>query len=233
MRTQLEVDPGIGLRGLEGVRPLIDEYKWAIDLEICIFPQEGLLNNPGTDELMVAGAEERRQRWSAPRPTPTSSPHGQIDRIFAIAREFDIDIDMHLDFAPTPDDLDLALRLRAGRALQVGRARRHRPRHQALDRAARSPGQVRQAHGRRRRGAHRAALDRPLPDGPAHDAQRHARRHRGAQAAAPRRQLLALDQQRAQPVHAVRRLLAGAHGQHLRQHLPGRLARTTRASAST
>ena len=53
MRTQLEVDPGIGLRGLEGVRPLIEEYKWAIDLEICIFPQEGLLNNPGTDELML------------------------------------------------------------------------------------------------------------------------------------------------------------------------------------
>ena len=54
MRTHLEVDPGIGLRGLEGVRPLIEEYKWAIDLQICIFPQEGLLNNPGTDELMVA-----------------------------------------------------------------------------------------------------------------------------------------------------------------------------------
>src|SRR5207302_2873300 len=54
MRTQLEVDPGIGLRGFEGVRTLVDEYKWAIDIEICIFPQEGLLNNPGTDELMIA-----------------------------------------------------------------------------------------------------------------------------------------------------------------------------------
>ena len=53
MRTQLEVDPGIGLRGLEGILPLVDEYKWAMDIEICIFPQEGLLNNPGTDELMV------------------------------------------------------------------------------------------------------------------------------------------------------------------------------------
>src|SRR3954451_3529889 len=54
MRTQLEFDPGIGVRGLEGVRALIDEYKWAIDIEIFVFPQEGLLNNPGTDELMVA-----------------------------------------------------------------------------------------------------------------------------------------------------------------------------------
>jgi len=53
MRTHLEVDPVVGLRSLEGVRPLIKDYAWAIDLEICVFPQEGLLNNPGTDELMV------------------------------------------------------------------------------------------------------------------------------------------------------------------------------------
>jgi cytosine/creatinine deaminase len=106
MRTQLEVDPGIGLRGLEGVRPLIEEYKWAIDIEICIFPQEGLLNNPGTDELMVAALKSGGTVVGA-APYTDSNPHGQIDRIFAMAREFDIDIDMHLDFGPDPDDLDL------------------------------------------------------------------------------------------------------------------------------
>ena len=53
LRTHVEVDPAIGLRGIYGVLPLIQEYKWALDLEVCVFPQEGLLNNPGTDELMV------------------------------------------------------------------------------------------------------------------------------------------------------------------------------------
>ncbi|MBV8835556.1 MAG: amidohydrolase family protein, partial [Alphaproteobacteria bacterium] len=106
MRTQLEVDPGIGLRGLEGVRRLVDEYKWAIDIEICIFPQEGLLNNPGTDELMIAALKSGGSVVGA-APYTDSSPHGQIDRVFEIAREFDIDIDMHLDFAPNVDDLDL------------------------------------------------------------------------------------------------------------------------------
>ena len=106
MRTQLEVDPGIGLRGLEGVRALIDEYKWAIDIEICIFPQEGLLNNPGTDELMVEALKTGGSVVGA-APYTDSSPHGQIDRIFEMAREFDIDIDMHLDFGPTAEDLDL------------------------------------------------------------------------------------------------------------------------------
>src|SRR5215212_8158465 len=106
MRTQLEVDPGIGLRGLEGVRRLIDEYKWAIDIEVCIFPQEGLLNNPGTEELMREALKNGGSVVGA-APYTDSNPHGQIDRIFAMAREFDFDIDMHLDFGPDPDDLDL------------------------------------------------------------------------------------------------------------------------------
>ena len=106
MRTHLEVDPGIGMRGFEGVLPLIDEYRWAIDLEICVFPQEGLLNNPGTDELMVE-ALERGARVVGAAPYTDSDPAGQIDRVFALARRFDVDIDMHLDFGESADDLDL------------------------------------------------------------------------------------------------------------------------------
>src|SRR5256714_15692004 len=87
MRTHLEVDPGIGLRGFEGVRTLVDEYKWAIDIELCIFPQEGLLNNPGTDELMIEALKTGGKVVGA-APYTDSSPHGQIDRIFEIAREF-------------------------------------------------------------------------------------------------------------------------------------------------
>jgi cytosine/creatinine deaminase len=106
MRTQLEVDPVVGLRGLEGIKPLIDEYRWAIDIEICVFPQEGLLNNPGTDELMVAALEDGCRVIGA-APYTDSDPHGQIDRIFELARQFDVDIDMHLDFGPDPSALDL------------------------------------------------------------------------------------------------------------------------------
>jgi len=106
MRTHLEVDPGVGLRGLEGVLPLIKEYAWAIDLEICVFPQEGLTNNPGTEELMVA-ALERGCRVVGAAPYTDTDPPGQIDRVFALARRFDVDIDMHLDFGATADAMDV------------------------------------------------------------------------------------------------------------------------------
>src|ERR1700730_10137580 len=106
MRTHLEVDPGVGLRGLAGVLPLIKEYAWAIDLQICVFPQEGLLNNPGTDELMVE-ALDRGCRAVGGAPYVDTNPPGQIDRVFELAREYDIDVDLHLDFGPTADGMDL------------------------------------------------------------------------------------------------------------------------------
>src|SRR6202521_1600743 len=119
MRTHLEVDPGVGLRSLEGVLPLIKEYAWAIDLEICVFPQEGLLNNPGTDELMLE-ALRRGCRVVGGAPYTDSDPPGQIDRVFEMAREFDIDVDMHLDFGPSADAMDLEHVCRRTQEFQYG-----------------------------------------------------------------------------------------------------------------
>jgi cytosine deaminase len=105
MRTHLEVDPVIGLRGVTGAKQAIKEYAWAMDVEICVFPQEGLLNNPGTDELMVAALKDGAACVGA-APYTDSDPHGQIDRVFEMAREFDVDIDMHLDFGSDVSELD-------------------------------------------------------------------------------------------------------------------------------
>ena len=106
MRTHVEVDPVIGLRGLDGVLPLIDEYRWAIDIEVCVFPQEGLTNNPGTDELLVQ-AMKRGATVIGAAPYTDADPRAQIDRVFEIAREFDADIDMHLDFGESADHMDI------------------------------------------------------------------------------------------------------------------------------
>jgi cytosine/creatinine deaminase len=108
MRTHIEVDPGVGMRGFEGVQSLVVDYRWAIDLELCVFPQEGLTNYPGTDELLVEGLRRgARVIGAAPR---YDTDHGaQIRRVFELALEFDVDIDMHLDFGNTPDELDIDL----------------------------------------------------------------------------------------------------------------------------
>jgi cytosine deaminase len=108
MRTHAEVDPGVGLRGFEGVKALVEQYKWAIDIEICVMPQEGLLNNPGTEQLMVAALKNGATVIGA-APTYDSDSSAQVRRIFELAREFDVDIDMHVDSGSSAQHLDTRL----------------------------------------------------------------------------------------------------------------------------
>jgi len=125
MRTQVEVDPGIGLRGFDAVALVIADYKWAIDIEMCVFPQEGLTNYPGSDELLVE-ALRRGAKAVGGAPRYDTDGAAQIDRIFELAREFDVDVDIHLDVGPTADHLyvrqvcELAEKYRRGGRVVVG-----------------------------------------------------------------------------------------------------------------
>jgi cytosine deaminase len=106
MRTHVELDPGIGMIGFDAIEQLARDYAWATDLELCVFPQEGLTNNPGTEELLIEGLR-RGARAIGAVPYFDSDPRGQIDRIFAIARDFDAEIDMHLDLAETTQGMQI------------------------------------------------------------------------------------------------------------------------------
>src|SRR5580693_3126130 len=106
MRTHVELDPGIGMIGFDAVDQLARDYAWAMDLELCVFPQEGLTNNPGTEELLIEGLR-RGARAIGAVPYFDTDPRAQIDRIFAIARDFDAEIDMHLDLAQTTEGMQI------------------------------------------------------------------------------------------------------------------------------
>ncbi len=108
MRTHVELDPAIGMRGFDAIQSLQRDYAWAIDIELCVFPQEGLTNYPGTDELLVQGLR-RGAKVIGGAPRYDTDAAGQIRRIFALAREFDVDVDIHLDFGSTPEAMDIHL----------------------------------------------------------------------------------------------------------------------------
>jgi cytosine deaminase len=106
MRTHVEVDPRIGLKGFRAIGQLKRDYAWAIDIEICVFPQEGLTNDPGTFELLVEACKNGADLIGG-CPYTDSDPHRQIARIFELAKRFDIDIDFHLDFDLDPSWMHL------------------------------------------------------------------------------------------------------------------------------
>jgi cytosine deaminase len=108
MRTHVELDGNVGLRSFEALRRLAEDYRWAIDLELCVFVQEGWTNHPEADANIVEALKQGAPViGGAPGYDPDHA--GQIHRIFELAREFDVDVDIHLDVGPTTDDMDIHL----------------------------------------------------------------------------------------------------------------------------
>src|SRR3979411_556500 len=79
MRTHVEIDPRIGLRGVAAIKALKRDYAWAIDLKICVFPQEGLTNDPGTEELLVAALRDGGDLIGG-CPYMGTDPHAQLEK---------------------------------------------------------------------------------------------------------------------------------------------------------
>ena len=101
MRTHVEVDPRIGLTSVRALLQLKRDYAWAIDLQLCAFPQEGLVDDPGCEDILVQALESGCDLIGG-APYIDRDSHAQIARIFALAQRFDVDIDLHLDFDLDP-----------------------------------------------------------------------------------------------------------------------------------
>ena len=106
MRTHVEVDPRVGLTSLKALQRLKRDYAWAIALQICVFPQEGLLDDPGCDAVLVEALDLGADLIGG-APYIDRDSHGQIARIFDLAQERDLDVDLHLDFSLDTASLDL------------------------------------------------------------------------------------------------------------------------------
>jgi cytosine deaminase len=106
MRAHVEVDPRAGLRSFEALKALKRDVAWGLDLQLCVFPQEGLTNDPGCDELLVSALRDGADLLGG-CPYADTDPSAQIERLFDLARDFDVDLDLHLDFDLDPAGGDL------------------------------------------------------------------------------------------------------------------------------
>lgn len=108
IRTHAEIDAPVGLKGVEALLALARDYAWAVDLEICVFPQEGMTTAPEAEQAMRKGIEMGAKVVGAAPNYDVDHP-GQINRVFAIARDYDVDLDMHIDSGHDPASMDTHL----------------------------------------------------------------------------------------------------------------------------
>lgn len=104
-RTHVDVDSIGGLRPLEGVLEARARTRDIADVQIVAFPQEGILKDKGTDELMwkamEAGADLVGGMPFNENSRADSARH--IALAFEIAAHHDAGIDMHVDETDDPD----------------------------------------------------------------------------------------------------------------------------------
>jgi cytosine deaminase len=106
MRTHIEVDPNVGLRGFDAIERLAKDHAWGIDLQLCVFLQEGWTNVEGAEEI-VREALKRGAHAVGGAPRYDRDGPAQIRRIFALAKEFNVGVDIHLDGGYTTHDMDI------------------------------------------------------------------------------------------------------------------------------
>ena len=104
IRTHVDVDSIGGLRPLEALLEVKQQFGDLIDLQIVAFPQEGILKDPGTQELLVEalemGADVLGGMPHNERSDADSLAH--ITILLDLAERFQVAIDAHVDETDDP-----------------------------------------------------------------------------------------------------------------------------------
>ena len=96
-RTHVDVDLGVGLRGIETVRAAEAALAGAIEVEIVAFPQDGVIRRPGVLELLDQAAAAGVASIGGIDPASIDrDPVAQLDGLFAIAERRGVGLDIHL-----------------------------------------------------------------------------------------------------------------------------------------
>lgn len=97
IRTHVDVDLGLELRGIEAVREALAAYDGALAVEIVAFPQDGVLRRPGVLALLDRAAREGVEHIGGLDPaTIDRDPVGQIDALLALSADHGVGVDIHL-----------------------------------------------------------------------------------------------------------------------------------------
>ncbi|MEU1389320.1 MULTISPECIES: amidohydrolase [unclassified Nonomuraea] len=96
-RTHVDVDLGVGLRGIEAVREAVRRLDGAIEVEIVAFPQDGVIRRPGVLDLLDQAARAGATSIGGIDPaTIDRDPVAQLDGLFEIAERRGVGLDIHL-----------------------------------------------------------------------------------------------------------------------------------------
>lgn len=106
VRTPVDIDPTVGLTSLDALLELRERWAGVVELQVVAFPQEGIAARPGTHDLLVEALERGADviGGCSYAEDDVEGCQEHVRQVFDLAARFDVDVDVHADFAAGPDD---------------------------------------------------------------------------------------------------------------------------------
>jgi cytosine deaminase len=102
MRSHVMVDGSVGLKSLQTIATVREQYRHLIDIQLVAFPQSGLLTCPGTAELLDAAFDHGADLIGGLDPAAVDRDvNRHLDVVFGIAGKRGVGVDIHLHEANT------------------------------------------------------------------------------------------------------------------------------------
>ncbi|WP_214323113.1 amidohydrolase [Nonomuraea sediminis] len=119
VRTHTDIDPEVGLRGVEAVREAASRSP--ADVQQVAFPQHGVLINPGTAELLEEALKSGVEAIGGLDPAGIDrDPVRHLDLIFGLAERYGAHVDIHLHDGGSLGVWELELIIERTRVLGLG-----------------------------------------------------------------------------------------------------------------
>ncbi|WP_320199535.1 amidohydrolase family protein [Agrobacterium sp. rho-13.3] len=97
MRSHVMVDGSVGLKSLETILSVREDYKDLIDVQLVAFPQSGILKSPGTPQLLDEAISLGADLIGGLDPASFDRDvNGHLDVVFGVAEKCGVDVDIHL-----------------------------------------------------------------------------------------------------------------------------------------
>jgi len=97
MRSHVMVDASVGLKSLDTIAAVREQYRDLINIQLVAFPQSGILTCPGTMELLDAAFDHGADVIGGLDPASFDRDvKGHLDVVFRIAEKRGVPVDFHL-----------------------------------------------------------------------------------------------------------------------------------------
>jgi len=97
MRSHVMVDASVGLKHIETILAVRENYRELIDIQLVAFPQSGILSSPGTAELLDEALKLGCDLIGGLDPASFDRDvKGHLDIVFGLAERHGVGVDIHL-----------------------------------------------------------------------------------------------------------------------------------------